>query len=486
MYIILVVSGVTLVTFYVVHRMHRRTIDDHLRDDARVISEVVENTILSVMCSGERSILSSMLHDLAKLHHVQSIQIMEHDGQLVFSPDPADSTSRQASAALKTFLQSSALVNNSQFLEGTHTTFRKWRKLPNEPPCQECHGADHPIRGVLQVATTDDTSLGFWQLNNLQHVILALTLILFLSGTTVGLFVHSIDRPVQIFQNALHRIEDGDFSVRIKNVWHTEMGQLAFGINSMAEKLEHVRAQLLEHHNNELTQAEALAKMGELAASMAHEIKNPISGIVFAVNSILRESSDGKREIFKEIAKQANRAEQNLEALLQFAKTSRLEPMPTDINAAVERILLFVRQQAGMNKIEIERFLDTKLPTVTLDPAQFEQVLLNLIINAIQAMPGGGNLKVCTAYMEAARRARVSVCDTGKGIPADIQERIFEPFYSTKSNGTGLGLLLCREVMTRHDGHLTFQTVAGQGTTFNIELPIENSFGSPTKSREQA
>ncbi|MFQ5865943.1 MAG: PAS domain-containing sensor histidine kinase, partial [bacterium] len=303
---------------------------------------------------------------------------------------------------------------------------------------------------------------------------IALGVIVLLSLATVVLFVRSVDRPVQKIKTTMDAIERGDFSARIKTSSRDELGQLALGMNAMADKLQKARNHLLEHHRQELLQVEALAKIGELAAGMAHEIKNPISGIVFAANSILRDTNlnDNRREIFEEILKQANRAEQNLESLLAFARQSRLERFPTDLNAIIERILLFIRQQSDMKLIKAESDLDKELPEVLVDPKQIEQVLLNLIINAVQAMPQGGHLTVSTRYHEANNRVCISVQDTGVGISREARDQVFQPFYTTKVKGVGLGLALCKEVVLRHRGTISFDSEVGTGTTFTIELPV--------------
>jgi len=224
---------------------------------------------------------------------------------------------------------------------------------------------------------------------------------------------------------------------------------------------------------HELHQAEMRAKIGDQAASLAHEIKNPISGIVFAVNSLIRDIPEGdeRREIFEEIARQANRVEQNLEELLGFARHSCFELSLANLNGVVERILLFIQQQQDLQNIEIRSDLAEDLPDIWMDPRRIEQVLMNMIINAVQAMPNGGCITISTRYKASTHSVQLSIQDTGEGIPESDQERIFQPFYTTKVQGTGLGLTLCRDVITQHGGEITFKSKRGEGTTFFIDLP---------------
>jgi len=133
---------------------------------------------------------------------------------------------------------------------------------------------------------------------------------------------------------------------------------------------------------------------------------------------------------------------------------------------------LFIRQQPDMKSIKTESALDDNLPEVLIDPKQIEQVLLNLIINAVQAMPNGGCLTVGTRYHKEGKKACVSIQDTGMGIPEERQEKVFLPFFSTKEKGGGLGLSLCKEIIARHSGRISFESVNGRGTIFIVELPV--------------
>ena len=273
---------------------------------------------------------------------------------------------------------------------------------------------------------------------------------------------------------SIKAIERGDYSIRIKNSGRDELGQLAISLNTMAEKLQRTKVIFIENHRKELQLAETLAKFGEYAASMAHEIKNPISGILFAINSILRKMNkdDPQREIFEEIVHQANLVERNLEALLNFARQSRLEYLPTNLNEIIEGVLLFISQQPDTQQIKIQSNLDPNLPEIQADPQQIEQVILNLVINSIQAMPNGGEVTVRTKFYAEKERVTVSIKDTGEGIPKEMHEKIFQPFFTTKVKGTGLGLTLCQETIIRHNGRIKFESAVEIGTIFIIELPV--------------
>jgi signal transduction histidine kinase len=473
-HIIWIVTIVTIISFYAVHKLHEKSIQEHLQNDAAHAAEIVESIMLQAMKRNDLVAVQDMLPELSKLHHVKQIRIVQPSGRIVFSSNPQEKGTVLDGASFNNFVKLARETITTKMSTGGHTIFRRLRKLNNEEICQDCHGPDQKINGISWVETSDSISLASMKTNLILITGIALGVIILLSVATEALFIRSVDRPVQELTKMMNALQRGDFSTRLTTIGRDELGQLATGMNTMAQKLQEARNVLLEHHRQEMLQAESLAKIGELAAGMAHEIKNPISGIVFAANSILREldPKDNRHEIFEEIVTQANRVEQNLESLLTFARQSRLERFPTDLNAIIERILLFIRQQPDMKLIKAESVLDVNLPEVLVDPKQIEQVFLNLIINAVQAMPDGGRLTVSTRTNQANNTVCIAVQDTGVGISEELRDQIFQPFYTTKVNGVGLGLALCKEIVTRHNGTISFESEVGIGTTFTVELPI--------------
>ncbi len=473
-HIIWIVGTIVLISFTLVYRFHYLSIRDHLKSDAEQATEIVENMLMEMMRSKTPELMNSLLPKLAQLHHIKMIRIIRPDGEIAFSSSANELNKTFKLADFLSFIRSGQDSLFYNVLENNNTYFIKFRKIENKKNCHNCHDPAKAINGILFVKTSDELSFHTLQTEYILLGFIAIGLIVFLSLATYVLFVRSVDNPVQKLRKAMEAIERGDFSVRIDHPTKDELGQLAMGLNSMARKLEWAQKHLIEHHQQQMMQAEALAKMGEMAAGLAHEIKNPISGIVFALNSIIRDipSDDKRREIFEEIIKQANRVEQNLEALLSFAKQTQFERKPTDINSIIQRILLFIRQQPDMESIEVISELHRELPDVLVDAKQIEQVLLNLIINAVQAMPDGGTLKIATEYVQTAEKVRITIQDSGIGIPEEIQDRVFQPFFTTKEKGTGLGLTLCREIILKHSGNLTFESIPGKGTTFIMELPI--------------
>ncbi len=473
-HIVWIVVIVTAVNSYFVYSAHQLSTQRHLQHDALIATEIVENTLLAVMKRKQPGTLEELLPEMTKMHHIKTIRILRPDGRISFSSSANEKGQFLKLNDLDKFIANSSQTRSFRVSEGSTTTFSKWRKITNRQLCHECHVKSQKFNGVICVETSEDITLSSFNPGYLLPGGIALGVIMLLSLATIALFFRAVDRPVQKLESAISAIKRGDFSIRLPELGHNEFGYLGHEMNTMAEKLQRSRSRLLANHNRELLQAESHAKIGEMAAGLAHEIKNPISGIVFAVNSILRDTnhSDNRREIFEEIVKQANKIEYNLEALLTFARQIRLDRQPTDINSIVERVLLFIRQQPDMKLIKADCDLDLNLPKINVDSRQMEQVLLNLVINAVQAMPSGGQLCLKTLFVKESGKVQIWVQDTGYGIQPKLRDKVFEPYYTTKKKGTGLGLTLSKEIVMRHNGRLYFECLPGNGTVFIIDLPV--------------
>jgi signal transduction histidine kinase len=223
-------------------------------------------------------------------------------------------------------------------------------------------------------------------------------------------------------------------------------------------------------------QTDRLISLGELSASVAHEIRNPLTGIRTTVQFVLSKlpAADPKREDLSEVIQELDRIEQIIEDLLLFSKPKGGNKVPTDLNALLEKILDGMEGQFQSNEIKVERSLSPKLLPILLDPDLIQQVFLNLLINAVEAMPGGGELKITSTlrrYRSDLYYAEVFISDSGMGIDPENIEKIFIPFFTTRSMGTGLGLPISLQIVREHGGKITVRNRTTGGATFRVSLP---------------
>jgi hypothetical protein len=236
-------------------------------------------------------------------------------------------------------------------------------------------------------------------------------------------------------------------------------------------------------HDTEMVQAEHLATMGELAAGVAHEIRNPLAGIAGAIEIISkdfpREHPD--REILEDLRQEVRRIEKVLNDLLAYARPKAPQFGLADLPDTVARTLQFARQQIGSKNVEFSIQLPSPLPRFRMDPEQLHQVLLNLVLNGIQALGEEGKITIQARVLGGSgapgrpQSIEISVADTGPGIPREQLEKIFRPFYTTKRGGTGLGLSLCRRIIGQHGGTLTVESELNKGSRFIIRLPMREA-----------
>ena len=230
------------------------------------------------------------------------------------------------------------------------------------------------------------------------------------------------------------------------------------------------RREALERQQELLLRWDRLATVGELAAGLAHELRNPLAGISGALHVLggQFQPDDERRALLADLQAQIARMNRTLTDLLQHARPEKPQRLFVEINGVLEQSLKFLPR----GEIEVIRRLDTSLPAVSADPNLLHQALLNILVNARQAMPNGGRLTIETRTLTGnGRPVQIRIADTGAGIPEEQLGRIFQPFFTTKAQGTGLGLAIAARVVEEHGGRITVESVVGKGTAFTIALP---------------
>jgi two-component system NtrC family sensor kinase len=247
---------------------------------------------------------------------------------------------------------------------------------------------------------------------------------------------------------------------------------------TLEEKVER-RSQQLKKIQVKLMQSEKLASLGRLASGVAHEINSPLTGILTFAHLLMRKLKDNP-ELKKElelIVRETTRVSTIVRGLLDFARESKPQKRPCNINELILHILSLVERQSVFQNIRIMKILNEQIPMILLDANQIQQVFMNILFNAADAMPAGGSLNIATTLAPGESFIQVKFTDTGCGIPEKNLDRIFDPFFTTKAGtkGTGLGLAVSYGIIDRHRGQIEVQSEEGKGTTFTIKLPLQAS-----------
>ncbi len=292
-------------------------------------------------------------------------------------------------------------------------------------------------------------------------------------AVSIGAIAYLIQRPMVELQEKIALVSEGDLNVAVSfSRRNDEIGDLGRNFNHMMQQLRESREEIERLHRTQMSRAEYLATLGELAAGLAHEIRNPLAGIAGVIEIIGRDlpSTSPARAVVKDVRLEIAQINRILTDLLETARPHRPQVCLSNLNTTVEHAVMLARQQVLSKPIKIELHQAPDLPEVEHDSDQIHQVLLNLLLNAVQAMEGAG-----TVHVEIGSRddhAIVIVSDTGRGISPQHLPNIFRPFYTTKGNGTGLGLSLARRIVEEHHGRIEASSVVGKGSKFEVVLPF--------------
>ena len=337
-------------------------------------------------------------------------------------------------------------------------------------------GRDRHLLGILLIGSSRRQMVGLVTFIRNVGIVVGGTGIL-LALALAGWATARVTRPVKQLAAVAGEVARGNWDARVEVASGDEIGELAEAFNQMTRQLAEQRERLV--------QAERVAAWRELARRLAHELKNPLFPLQITVENLeraKREHPDQFEEVFRESTGTLLAELANLKAIIgrfsDFAKMPRPQFEPVALNDLVRAVLqLFDAQLAASGAIHPEVDLDSRLPSIQADPEQIKRALQNLVLNAMDAMPQGGTLRIRTRQYNGTVTLEVS--DTGQGLTKEECERLFTPYYTTKRHGTGLGLAIVQSVVSDHGGRISVESQPGSGATFRIELPVSrNSAGA--------
>jgi len=449
------------------------------------VADAIDGGIQVAMREGHTTEVQRILEAMARDPDIEHIVILDEDGKIrqaskpglvgrTVDPDRLSRYLAQADSAVTGRYENGRLIQSVV------------KKIRNRAECRTCHGAAAASLGTLQL----EMSFGRTQrdIATMERAALwtvVLTGLVLASGGGF-LMTRLVDRRVTRLSHAMARVEAGDLAVPAIPGGPDELGRLTESFNTMVDRLRAARDEIEVYHRERLDRAERLATLGQVAASLAHEIRNPLAGIAGAVGVMADElpDTDPRKEIMDEILSQTRRLTKTVQDLLTFARPATPTLAPCDLHQVLDRVLLLLAEDPAAKGIRLVRNYSPDLPRLKADDRQLGQVFLNLLLNAAQSMHGDGQVTITTRLNnEAGSEGKppasdggptieVSVTDTGAGIPPPVLSELFTPFFTTKPRGTGLGLAISRRVIEDHGGWIRAESAPGQGATFRIGLPV--------------
>ncbi len=464
--------------------LHEASIEKLTHEKTKIISEFIEENVIRAMEKGRHFDMHRILKNFAVYKDVRKISLFSIDGTIKASTQE-DELNRKV-GGLEFYLRNHHFIREEmvQLKEGRKERERVYyfnTPILNRPECFQCHDKEKKIIGVLTVANSlkeMDTMISKIEIHS---IILAIITIIFLSFVLGFLFLKFVNIPIKKLTETMRKAEEGDLTVRVNVKSRDEMGSLSENLNIMIEKLNLAKQEAEQYHQELIQRADRMATIGELASGIAHEIRNPLAGIQGAIQ-ILAEGfpkEDPRTQVTDEIQKQIYKLERLVRDLLNYAKPVPANYLPTDINGLVDKVLSFFITQRGMPvDYRIEKKLFSSLPKTMIDPSSMEQAFLNIILNAQKAMPKGGTFTVSAVALpqrkddgKEVHEVQIIFEDTGVGIPGENLPKIFNPFFSTRSDGTGLGLAITKNIVEQHGGKIEVESQVNVGTKFVITLP---------------
>jgi signal transduction histidine kinase len=454
---------------------HQRTV---ARTEAELISRVADRALSIAMEKGKGEESQALLERIASGLGTAEIRVLDLDGHVLRSSVPGEVGQTLLAAQRPPPDRIAAPI-----WDYSGKTVAIFRAIRNGPTCLSCHPAEQENLGLLNVrvefATADSRQTHLvWvmTLSGILGLLLAGVLMAFLFTVVAG-------RRIDALSTTMQQVEAGDLEARVLERSADELGRLGRSFNVMVARLAAERRQREAQHADEIRQAEQVASLGKMAAvgrlsaGIAHEINNPINNITLSVEAIMEDfkglADDAKWGLLEDIAFEAERASEIVHSLLDFARQEKPELVPIQIAALIESTAKLVSNEMTINNVTFAVDLPAGLPRILGSTNQLRQVLLNLFLNAIQAMPSGGVLQVSASPSATRAAVHIEVRDEGTGIQPETLPHIFDPFFTTKEpgKGTGLGLWVTYGIVKKHGGEIRAASEPGVGTTFCLTLP---------------
>jgi two-component system NtrC family sensor kinase len=486
---------------YFILGSHEEQLIAELERSAHQLSETVKSSTRHDMLLNQRESVHRIINTIGRQQGIEKLRIFNKDGAIIYSTDSLDAgqmVDKQAEACYACHAADPAPlplevmdagrsqpltrlpISETTRIFQTKSAGRMLgviNPIYNEPSCwqSDCHAHDaqQQVLGVLDITMPLDEVDSGMKTSRMRLIlftiiaIAAISLIIFLLVELIVL------KPVNRIVDATHKVAAGDLNYKISLNKNDEIGELAHAFDDMTHKLADTQRQLY--------QSERLASVGRLAAGVAHEINNPLTGVL-TYSSFALKRVNGHTELKEDlevIVRETKRCRDIVKGLLDFARQSPPEKTRASIHEIIDHAVQIVHNQLDENKIKVEKKLQPNLPPLFADASQIQQVLVNLLLNASDAIGKDGGMITISAAMGNGDQdlkgpcLQVTVNDTGCGIPPEDLPKIFDPFFSTKGKkGTGLGLAVVWGIIEKHGGKISVESEVGKGTTFKVLLPI--------------
>ncbi len=455
--------------------------------ELRAFAEMFRNAVVvACMITQRREAVQGILEEIGRRPYFRAVRIFDTAGVIGYSAHREERGQKLGERVLARYVGHPDPIVET---DGEGAIYTLVQPMFNTQDCVSCHPADRKVLGILQVSLSlDPMRAQIGSLRRSASLATVVALVLVAAGVWLSLSF-LVDEPLQGLVKVMEEAKGGNLAARAPVASEDELGQLAAHFNDMISRLEKANREIERYHQEQLARADRLATIGEMAAGMAHEIRNPLTGIAGALSVLSRgfRADDPRQEVVRETRLLIDRLNRSVESILHYARPVPPQFQSVQLDAVVASVLPLAESEARKAAVRLrcEPEKSTAVGAAPLlvwaDPHQLQQVLLNLVLNAIQATPVGGEIAVrthmCLQGEQGSGCACLEVEDTGKGMSESEVAKAFQPFFSTKPGGTGLGLPIAKQIIEQHGGRISIASTPGKGTRVRIELPHQNPEG---------
>jgi len=502
---LVVLSTMILYAYLNIREVKRLLLHDAVQSTER-LSETLIRTTNHQMMLNDLPEVYQIMKDAARQTDVEVIRLINEKGRIVFSSNPQEMGTvlgKSSEVCIACHADSDPLLNASYMdrsrvfnNDAGKRVLGLSKAIYNEAGCfmAACHvhPAGTKVLGVLDVVVSLEAMQK--QLTKSRTWVIFLTMALLLVVSLIlSIFTQKlVNKPINDLLQHTQRLADGNLEATIETTSSDELGELAISFNRMTASLKKAHDELAELNTTleervvqrtlenqqmhaQLARSEKLSSLGQMAAGIAHEINNPMTGILLYANLISEDAqfSPLLQEDIRVIIRETERCAAIVRQLLDFSRETKPENRWSSLNAIIDAALSLLEHQLFLQNIIIERNFDQDIPDIFVDSWQLEQVFINIIMNAGQAISEAGSIRVTTGITADKRFVCATVADSGCGIPREALDSIFDPFFTTKAEGgTGLGLSVSYGIINNHGGDINVSSELGCGTTISIRLPL--------------
>lgn len=505
----LILVGFMILLDYINVKNFRSAMLSYAISNADQVAEVINQSTYDAMLKNDKGSMYEMIKRIGQDPDFEHIRLIDKQGKVVFS-----STKDEIGTILDKNAEACTICHKEDDNPRLHVSQAQrsriftnrdgnevlgfTKAIYNQPACiaASCHfhSEKHNVLGMLDIIVSLEDMNKKSHEYRMEFFLFTCFLLIFTGVLINVLMQRMVNRPVKLLRKHANMVAAGILDARVTAVSDDELGQLADSINMMTVSLKMAQEELkdwgnsleskveerteeikrIEHH---LRRSEKLASLGKLVAGIAHEINNPLTGVLL-YSSIM----DGDKRLdpelrpdIEKIISETRRCADIVSRLLEFSREAMPHKEAICLNSLIDKVINLVRNQPSFHEITIVRNYSKNIPDVLVDPGQIQQVLINMVLNASHAMYDGGTLTLSTSTDENRSSVHTAITDTGCGISEDDLIHIFDPFFTTKSGGTGLGLSISYGIVENNGGKIEVKSKLGQGTTFTVILPAYNS-----------